>query len=374
MSRIEGIAEPRARGRAVAILLALGLVAAAAWGCEGRHLWEPVTTPPTIVEFSAPAQVAEGASIPITARAIGLVRVDSFVVEATGAVTGRQVQTNTDPDRDVTFNFTFTAPAPTPSTMASFAGFAVDAQGNVSEIVGLNVSIPDETPPLVTKSVSATEVPQGGQLRIDVQASDVSGLQLFGARVFGPAGNEVFSQTLGSTESSASGTFTWNVPARPVFGSYQVEAFARDLAGNAVSTSRTNVQVIDTIEPSIALLEPDSTVPVPPSEPLFVRAGVSDNDAVDQVVIRSIAFRGDPDLGTGFSVVPFQPWTINLAEALPADTTLTRFMAPASNAADRVQPGETFRLIIEARDRSGNVSVRTVFMRGEGGEEGGGEN
>jgi hypothetical protein len=373
MSTTESRSRPGAPGRTAALALALGLVTAAAWGCEGRHVWAPVTRPPTILEFSGPAQVAEGASIPITARAVGLVRVDSFVVEATGAVTGRQVQTNTAPDADVTFNFTFTAPSPTPSTVASFSGFAVDAQGNASEIVSLLVSIPDQTPPQIGKSLSATSVPQGGQLRVEVQASDVSGLQNFGARIFGPAGNEVFSQSLGSTDNAASGTFTWNVPAQPVFGAYEVEAFARDLGGNAVTTPRETVQVIDTLDPTIMLLEPDSTLPVTPDEPLFVRVRVADNDAVQQVVIRSIAFRGDPDLGTGFSVEPFQPWTIDLGGALPADTTLTRFMAPATNAAQQVQPGETFRLIIETRDRSQNVTSRTVFMRGEGGDEGDGD-
>jgi hypothetical protein len=289
--------------------------------------------------------------------------VDSFVVVAEGAVTGRQVEINTEPDADVIFNFTFAAPAPTVSTSATFSGFAVDAQGNVSSVATLSVAIPDGTAPVVSQSLSANAVAQGETLEVQVSASDAAGLDEIGMRIYGPGGGQVVTRSAPVTGNTAARTFTWDVPAAPEFGTYEVESWALDVSGNTGTSGRASLVVafVDAELPMLTLFEPDSTASVPPNAPLFVRVGASDNDALTRVDLRTEIRRGDPDLGTEETVVPFAPWTIDLSGALPADTVLTRFMAPGTGEAQG-QPGETLRLILEARDRQGNVGRRTVLL------------
>jgi hypothetical protein len=352
--------------------------------CDGSNAFQPVKTPPQIVELSAPAQVDEGAAFEVNTRAVGLVRIDSIVVTFEGAITGRQVESNTRPISDLRAEFDFTAPDPTFQNIATYTAIAVDAQGNVSLPRTGTILIRDLTPPgPVTLTVDPTTVFQDQIVNFGVTAADNLLLTRVGVTVRDPGGLVVFADSSVANAASASASFDWDVGTEPEFGTYTAVAFAVDAEGNR-NTSETvefEVEFEDTLPPMVEILTPGVGSAVPLFDSILVRVRVTDNDQVDSIRFEGFSVRGDADLGTEqirqrFPAVVVGPSAL----AGTSDTTIARWIkhrVPAgstvTHSGSTLLPGDSVseQLVVRvtAWDRQNTegpgVATTTVQLHGD---------
>jgi len=115
----------------------------------------------------------------------------------------------------------------------------------------------------------------------------------------------------------------------------------------------------DTQAPVVQLAKPDSNANVAVGEAVYVEAHVTDNVALDSVVLRAFELRGSPELGTQTQVARFVTKKVELAGS-PAvrDTTLKRFLEALadSSRAQRV------RVVVTAWDTAGNAGADTTLV------------
>jgi len=115
----------------------------------------------------------------------------------------------------------------------------------------------------------------------------------------------------------------------------------------------------DTQAPVVTLAKPDSNANVAVGEAVYVEAQVSDNVALDSVVLRAFERRGSPELGTDTEVARFTTKSVRLAGAAPVrDTTLKRFLEALadSSRAQRV------KVLVTAWDTAGNSAADSTVI------------
>lgn len=115
----------------------------------------------------------------------------------------------------------------------------------------------------------------------------------------------------------------------------------------------------DTQAPVVTLVKPDSNSNVAVGEAEYVEAHVTDNVALDSVVLRAFEVRGSAELGTEQQVARFATKTVHLAGAAAVkDTTLKRFLEAVadSSSAQRV------RVVATAWDTAGNSGADTTLV------------
>jgi len=356
------LARGRSPGRWRALALG-GLAALAAWGCDGNNLFGPgVSLGPQIVDFHTPASVLSGEAMEVHVRAVGLVRVDSVVVTASGGEFAlRSVRLSQNGESDFSTMASFDIPRPITDTLVVVTGVAFDAQGNRSLPSVDTVRAIDTTPPTVSVSLPDPVVGQGYPLAIRVQASDNIGLRWIGYRIRGPDGTVIAADSSEVSGREAEGAFEYPVPLElPLGSAYSATGFARDLEGNpGISPTAAPFEVIfiDTELPTVQILLPTPTTLVAEGDSVLVRVRVRDNDAVSRVRIEGVALRGNPDLGTGQVVPRYVPWDIQLDPASP-DTTITRYLQP-----NQLLGSEPLHIIVTATDRQNNSAADTLAVQ-----------
>ncbi len=351
---------PGRNGRRGGLLAGLFLTLAI-WGCEGNNLFGPgVGMGPQIISMEMDGSVSSGESLQVRTRAVGLVRIDSIVVTVKGGEYSlRQVAMSENNETDFTATSSFEIPAPVTDTLAVVTATAYDAQGNPSLPRVDTVRVFDTTVPTTQTTVSATQVGQGKSTTFQVAATDNIGIARVGYRILNAAGVVVGGDSATVSGKSVERTFTFNVPLEFPLGSYRIEGFAVDLDGNRtvhLADGALEVIFIDEEDPGVTILQPAGNPNVAIGDSLRVVVRVTDNDGIDSVKIRGVAFRGNVDFGTFQEVPRFQEWNISILNP-SADTTLTRFLQPT---ADSTQ--EAARIIVTAWDRQGNESADTTTV------------
>jgi hypothetical protein len=343
--------------------LILGAVAAlVAWGCDGNNLFGPgVSLGPQIVEFETPASVRSGESMDVHLRAVGLVRVDSVVITATGGEFAlRSVRLSQNGESDFSTVASFEIPRPITDTLVVVTGVAFDAQANRSLPSVDTVRAIDTTPPTVSVALSDPVVGQGYPLSVRVDAEDNIGLRWVGYRIRSPDGQVIAADSAMISGREAETGFEYPVPLElPLDEAYSAIGFAHDLEGNVGVSEASAFEVIfiDTELPVVQILAPSANTQVAEGDSVFVRVRVTDNDAVSRVRIEGVALRGDPDMGTDQVVPRFEPWDIELSPASP-DTTLTRYLQ-----ANQLLGTEPLHIIVTATDRQENSAADTVVVQ-----------
>lgn len=115
----------------------------------------------------------------------------------------------------------------------------------------------------------------------------------------------------------------------------------------------------DTQAPVVTLAKPDSNANVAVGEAVYVEARVTDNVALDSVLLRAYETRGSAELGTEQQVPRFVTKLVQLAGS-PAvkDTTLKRFLEALadSSRAQRV------KVVVTAWDTAGNSGADSTLV------------
>ncbi len=338
------------------LILLLGISA-----CDGRNLFQPVTEPPTIVEFSAPESVNLGEELPVRVRAIGVADLDSIVVEVrTEGLSGGQTFTADGDGTDMIREFDVEIPASPSVGGIELVARAYDEYENVSAEATLSAFFLDAIPPVITgATANPRTVGQGDTVTVSFGASDNIGLDGVGMRVRDPQGSVLSSYIQPASGPQTSATFQWPVSEDRTPGSYTIEVWADDTAGNRTveGVGSVEVEFRDRIPPVVTILMPEWDQEVEAGDSLFVRFRVQDEGLFRDVTIEGISFRGDPDLGTDETINRFDGWSINLNNAVN-DTTLTRYLQPTGDPVE--EPGF---IIVTATDLAGNVGADTVRVQ-----------
>ena len=110
-------------------LVTAALASLLAWGCEGTHLFVPITVGPQIIDLSIPASVQSGDSMSVAVSALGLVRVNSIVATVRiGSFEQTQVARQAGILSGFSAAFDFPIPTAVSDTLGTVEAYAVDAQ------------------------------------------------------------------------------------------------------------------------------------------------------------------------------------------------------------------------------------------------------
>ena len=115
----------------------------------------------------------------------------------------------------------------------------------------------------------------------------------------------------------------------------------------------------DATPPTVVIVKPDSAGSVAVGEQLYVEARVTDNAALDSVVIRAFVQKGSPELGTDTTIARFGTKTVRLGGTSTAvkDTVVKRFLDPLDST--RVND---VRVVVTAFDTAGNRKSDTTTV------------
>lgn len=353
-----------ARRRGVLLVVAAG-VTLAAWACDGRNLFQPVTVGPRIVDLEAPSPVSSVEPVPVRARAVGVAAVDSVVITLqNGDFTDRQMVRGEGGRTDFVAEVDMTLPVPLRDTLAVVSAVAHDVEGNASFPVSVNIRVLDLVPPSVEVALAADVVPRGASTQFTVSATDNIGVVRVGVRVLDATSGVVFQDSVPTSGTAVSHEFVWAIPASQPLGTYQVVGFARDVESNPATSEPAALVVSDETPPVVTVISPfpDSLITAGDSVP--VRALATDVGGVASIEIEGVARVGDPSIGTDRWVPRYTPVTSSLSQ-LPADTTVRRYLhwvepAPGDRPETEI---EVLAIVARATDPAGNVGVDTTFVR-----------
>ncbi|WP_420126928.1 YncE family protein [Longimicrobium sp.] len=121
----------------------------------------------------------------------------------------------------------------------------------------------------------------------------------------------------------------------------------------------TDPVAADSVRPTVAIVLPDTaTDNVAVGDSVFVRARVTDNVAVETVILEGFAIRGSATLGTAVRVERFEKKTVDLRAdgRLVRDTIIDRFLLATG---DTVPEGGVF-VVVTARDTADRETADTM--------------
>ena len=336
-------------------LVGTALLALVLWGCEGSHLFAPVTVGPQITDLDSPASARSGESITVAVRALGLVRIDSIVTTVrVGTFELSQVARQVGVLSDFSAAFDFDIPAVVSDTLGTIEAFAVDAQANVGPISAVILRTIDTAAPTVSVSLESPRIGIGVEIGVAITAEDNVALSQVGFRILDLAGDQIAEHLVEESGETIQRVLTYLVPAGLGLGDVQVVGVAVDHAGN-VGTGAPLFAVLSDVDlPDLEILSPLVGAQEPAQMPLFVEVQLRDNDAVDSVRIDGVSHRGDATLGTDVVVQRFSSLLIRFDPAV-ADTILQRNLIPAADSTS-----ENAFIRIAAYDREGNVRRDSV--------------
>lgn len=237
------------------------------------------------------------------------------------------------------------------------------------------VTVADTTAPkmtLTSKAIANSPNMKGGDsLDVQVTASDSSGVQKTGYRVYRIGGPDSTTVVFGDSVTGAAGStvaqgsFKRQLAANINIGTYRVVGFAIDNSGRVTNPGPTlQFIIVDAEPPTITFVAPAPGATLNIGDQLFVRANLHDNVGLKNVKFYAVSPRGDIALGTADTVVRYASVVAPQGGAtfrtgLTDTLDIRRFLSP-------VQPVDTLtgKLLVygEVTDMAGNVTRDTVAI------------
>jgi hypothetical protein len=137
-------------------------------------------------------------------------------------------------------------------------------------------------------------------------------------------------------------------------------AFAPGNNGGGSNNGGGGTGQTDATPPTVAIEKPDSASNVAVGEQLYVQAHVTDNVALDSVVISAFELRGSAELGTLTAIPRFTSKTVRLGgtATVVKDTVIKRFLDPVADSSR----ASNVRVVVAAYDTARNVKADTTLL------------
>jgi hypothetical protein len=239
----------------------------------------------------------------------------------------------------------------------------------------ITVTIADTTAPKMTmtsKAVANNPNMKGGDsLDVQLSASDSSGMQKAGYRVYRIGGADSLTVVFGDSVTGAAGStlaqgsFKRQLAASMNIGTYRIVGFAIDNSGRVTNPGPTlQFTIVDAEAPTLTFVAPAPGATLNIGDQLFVRVNLHDNVGLKNVQFYAVSPRGDVALGTADTVMRYDPVTAPQGGALfrtgLTDTLdLKRFLPPHSPV--DTLPGKLLVYGV-VTDMAGNVTRDTVAI------------
>lgn len=252
---------------------------------------------------------------------------------------------------------------------------AIDGSLNIATD-SIVVTVSDTTAPKMTLFSSKTgkTLKGGDSLDVQVTASDSSGMQKTGYRVYRMGGADSLTMVIGDSLSPAAGTFpstltgSFNrlLPASIAIGTYKIVGFAVDRSGIELNPGPTTTfTIVDGEKPRITFISPKPGATLNIGDSLLIRVDLHDNVGLKNVTFYAVSPRGDAALGTADTVMRYTTVTAPQGGAvfragLMDTLDLRRFIRPVTPL--DTLPGKLLVYGI-ATDGAGNVFRDTVAIQ-----------
>ncbi|MDP3772944.1 MAG: Ig-like domain-containing protein, partial [Gemmatimonadales bacterium] len=271
---------------------------------------------------------AQVAAIQVRVAGLGGFTLDTTVLDTT----------NTTATTDVTRSFTVPLPANAAGQRLAITATAADVTGNTATTT-INVVVEDPQPPVITvrQPGSGASVAAGATLTVVVKATDPSGIDSMGVRLFQTRDalgqprtiTQVAKPRYSPRVESKTDTFQLTVPDTLNPGTYTVHAFAFDGSPslNDTTSADVSIQVADTLAPFGTFLSPPQDSQVVAGDSLRITFRAQDRAGLDSVVFRGFQQRGDSALGTDQQILRFNVRVARLATQSDS-VVLTRILDP----------------------------------------------
>ncbi|HEY0520352.1 MAG TPA: hypothetical protein VGC84_12735, partial [Ilumatobacteraceae bacterium] len=238
------------------------------------------------------------------------------------------------------------------------------------------ITVADTTAPTMTlfSSKSGQLLKGGDSLDVRVTASDSSGVQKTGYRVYRMGGSDSLTVVLGDsispaagvTSTSLVGSFKRLLASNLNIGTYKIVGFAIDRSGLTVNPLPVlNFTVVDGQPPTIKFNAPKTGATLNIGDSLLVRVDLHDNVGLKNVTFYGVSPRGDASLGTADTVRRLATITAPQGGAafrtgLTDTLDLRRFLRP-------ITPIDTIpgKLLVYGvvTDAAGNTTTDTVVIQ-----------
>ncbi len=332
-------------------------------------------SPPKLSVGFETGPVGFGQNVDIQVRAadnVGLSRVGYRVMGPEGDTVRYELVATTGAQLDTTFVYTVSSDA----GVGNFAveAVAVDVEGNTAvekATDSLEVVFIDEEPPAVEIFVPLPDetflITDSVFVAVALSDNDaVAQLRLEGLALRGnpDLGSQIVVPRFQTKEVSFNVAPSDTVVARflsPVVENtsevVHLVATALDRQGNSTADTVAIFVIGDDEPPTVAIRSPQDPVTLPFEDSLLVEVSIQDFWGTSRVRLEGLAFRGDPDLGTGETVERLEALEVEFALP-PRDTVITRYLFPTGDGAE-----ETVFVIVTAADVWDNVGADTVRIQ-----------
>lgn len=243
--------------------------------------------------------------------------------------------------------FTLTIPLTAlPGSRITVQAAALDGSGKQSLPAVFDLQVRDGNPPkvVIISPANNAQVIPGHSADVTVTATDDVALTSVSLDCNPPL-NGCVSRSVNSV-STSSQTFTVEIsPTAAAPAIVTLVATATDTSGNIGQSAIRNLQIADTVKPTITSLQTvGGATQVPPGQVVAVEAKAADN-----VGVASVSFRVEAET-TQTQTIPIAP---------PAPTTSSTYSFLVANTA---VPGSTITIRAQARDGAGNISDEAVLL------------
>ena len=194
---------------------------------------------PVILSLTAPLPPQPGQRFDVRLIARGSRLLSRIDFRFRGAFDSDQSFAVNPPRTDVTQDAFVDIPLIVKDTFISVLATATDASGAVSDISVIRFSVPDQTAPAVTVTVSPASAAAGGSVTIQVVATDNVGLATLGYEVRNASGAVIGTASNAGSGRSGSSNFTFTIPGGTPPGALSVIGFATDGGGRRGQGSTT---------------------------------------------------------------------------------------------------------------------------------------
>jgi hypothetical protein len=249
---------------------------------------------------------------------------------------------------------------------------AYDATPNVTAD-SIVITIADTTAPKMTlfSSQAGRTLKGGDSLDVSVSASDSSGIQWVGYRIYHLGGPDSSTVVFGDSVSATSGTtlskaFGRILDPKSAIGTYRILGFALDKSGLSPNPGPSlTFTIIDGQPPTFTFVAPKTGATLNIGDSLLVRVDLHDNVALKNVKFYAVSPRGDIALGTADTVLRYDTVTAPQSGALfrtgLTDTLDLRRFLRVHQPTDTI-PGKLLVYAI-VTDLAGNVTRDTVVVQ-----------
>ena len=289
----------------------------------------------TILAPAAGAQVAPGQAVTFTVRVTDDTAVQRIVFAASGVVTASETRQIVPPVASLEASFTVSIPATAAAGTLTLTAEAFDVGGNSSGITSRAVTVTDAIAPVVriVSPTAGAQIDPRQPLTITVEATDAAGVGQISFTA-GGAATASESRPIAPLVTTRTETFTvtFGTPL-PTGGTLNLNASARDAAGNTGTATGVTVQVRDVVAPTVASVQPESaatgvspaaSVTVTFSEPMN-RAALTTSSvrltAGATVVPVALAVSADD---RSVTLTPTTPLAVNTLHTVTVDATVER--------------------------------------------------